>query len=201
MCWLNKGSPPSSFGLFDGEKHSKKTIHLSDKIIVLMRGLPGSGKSTWLREHGCEDYTISPDAFRIALSPPVTLSNGERVINHNMSGEAWWLVSKVFSTRISRLRGNPCGATFFDTTLLNKRTFETILRIIEEEACGDVEVVVIDFTHLPLEEVLRRNATRKGTLCYVAENVIENMWLSRNEIDLSKYNVEVYRPEDVEVLP
>ena len=191
--------PPISFGLSDGEKHSKKTIHLSDKIIVLMRGLPGSGKSTWLREHGCEDYAISPDAFRIALSPPVTLSNGERVINHNMSGEAWWLVSKVFSTRISHLRGNPCGATFFDATLLNKRTFETILRIIKEEAWGDVEVVVIDFTHLPLEEVLRRNATRKGTLHYVAESVIKNMWLCRNEIDLSKYNVEVYRPEDVEV--
>ena len=201
MCWLNKSSPSTPFGLFDGEKHSKKTIHLSDNIIVLMRGLPGSGKSTWLREHGCEDYTISPDAFRIALSPPVTLSNGERVINHNMSGEAWGLVSKVFSTRISHLRGNPCGATFFDATLLNKRTFETILRIIKEEAWGDVEVVVIDFTYLPLEEVLRRNATRKGTLRYVAEGVIENMWLSRNAIDLSKYNVEVYRPEDVDVLP
>lgn len=201
MCWLNKSSTPSSFGLSDGEKHSKKTIHLSDKIIVLMRGLPGSGKSTWLREHGCEDYAISPDAFRIALSPPVTLSNGERVINHNMSGEAWGLVSKVFSTRISHLRGNPCGATFFDATLLNKRTFETILRIIKEEAWGDIEVIVIDFTHLPLEEVLSRNATRKGTLRYVAESVIENMWLSRKEIALSKYNVEVYRPEDVEVLP
>ena len=123
------------------------------------------------------------------------------VINHNMSGEAWGLVSKVFSTRISHLRGNPCGATFFDATLLNKRTFETILRIIKEESLGDVEVIVIDFTHLPLEEVLRRNATRKGTLRYVAESVIENMWLSRKEIDLSKYNMEVYRPEDVEVLP
>ena len=201
MCWLNKSSPSTPFGLSDNRKYSKKTIHLSDKIIVLMRGLPGSGKSTWLREHGCEDYAISPDAFRIALSPPVTLSNGERVINHNMSGEAWWLVSKVFSTRISHLRGNPCGATFFDATLLNKRTFETILRIIKEEAWGDVEVIVIDFTHLPLEEVLRRNATRKGTLRYVAESVIKNMWLSRNEIDLSKYNVEVYRPEDMEVLP
>lgn len=88
MFWLNKSSTPSSFVLSDGEKHSKKTIYLSDKIIVLMRGLPSSGKSTFLREHGCEDYSISPDAFHIVLSPPVTLSNGERVINHNMNDEA-----------------------------------------------------------------------------------------------------------------
>ena len=40
------------------------------RILVLMRGLPGSGKSTWIRENGLEPYTLSADKLRLMYSAP-----------------------------------------------------------------------------------------------------------------------------------
>ena len=49
----------------------KYAISLRSSTVVLMRGLPCSGKSTWLRNNNCEDYVISPDTFQLMLSPPI----------------------------------------------------------------------------------------------------------------------------------
>ena len=31
------------------------------RILLVMRGIPGCGKSTWIKEHELEAYTLSPD--------------------------------------------------------------------------------------------------------------------------------------------
>ena len=38
--------------------------------LILVRGAPGSGKSTWVRENHLEPYTISSDAVRLMFSCP-----------------------------------------------------------------------------------------------------------------------------------
>ena len=38
--------------------------------LILVRGAPGSGKSTWIREHHLEPYTVSSDAVRLMFSCP-----------------------------------------------------------------------------------------------------------------------------------
>ena len=39
-------------------------------VLTLLRGCPGVGKSTFVKEHGLEDYTISTDALRLLLRNP-----------------------------------------------------------------------------------------------------------------------------------
>lgn len=34
------------------------------RMLILMRGAPGCGKSTWIKEHGLSDYALSADAIR-----------------------------------------------------------------------------------------------------------------------------------------
>lgn len=38
------------------------------RTLLLMRGAPGSGKSTWIRNHNLEQYTLSPDTLRTMCS-------------------------------------------------------------------------------------------------------------------------------------
>lgn len=179
----------------------KFSISLSSKTVVLMRGLPGSGKSMWLREHHCEDYVISPDTFRLILSPPLPRPHGALEINQEMSGDAWRLSYEALRSRLAWRKGNACGATFFDATFMNERTLKDTLRIVLEEGHGRVKVVVVDFTILPVAEVKRRNNLRKGTLRHVPNEVIDRMWENGRHMDLSKFDVEIVHPDEVEIVP
>ena len=182
----------------------KFVISLSSPVVVLMRGLPCSGKSTWLCNNNCDDYVISPDTFRLMLSPPIeTTRDGKftREINQNVSRRAWELTHECLRSRLSCKVGNVAGATFIDATFMNDRAIKDIKRIVLEEGHGHVKVVVVDFTILPVAEVKRRNNLRKGTLRHVPNEVIDRMWENGRHMDLSKFDVEIVYPDEVEVVP
>ena len=168
-------------------------ISLSSPTVVLMRGLPGSGKSTWLQNNNCAEYSISPDEFRLMLSPPIIV-NGELSINQKVSHQAWEMAYACLRFRLSF-----GGATFFDATFMNERTLKEVLRIISSSK-KNVKVVVLDFTFLPIEEVKRRNNIRKGTFRYVPDAVIDHMWSMGRSMDLSKFDIEVCDPRDVQII-
>lgn len=49
------------------------------RYLVFLRGIPGSGKSTFVRENNLEPYTISSDSVRLLLKPPVLSVTGRPV--------------------------------------------------------------------------------------------------------------------------
>lgn len=49
-----------------------------------------------------------------------------------------------------------------------------------------------------IEEVKER---RKGTLRYVPDEVINRMWENGRHMDLSKFDVEIVHPDEVEIVP
>ena len=43
--------------------------------LVVTRGIPACGKSTWIEDQELGAYTISPDAIRLLYTAPVLLEN------------------------------------------------------------------------------------------------------------------------------
>lgn len=48
------------------------------RVLLLMRGAPGCGKSTWIKNHNLEAYTLSPDELRINCSSPSLQPSGDK---------------------------------------------------------------------------------------------------------------------------
>lgn len=119
--------------------------------IVVLVGLPASGKSTWAAAEGLP--VISSDEMRRQLTGDETDQSANR---------------QVFAAMREMLRRRiACGApvTCIDTTALTRRERRAWIRLAELHAC-DIEAVFFD---VPLEVCLARNAARQRV---VPEEVI-----------------------------
>lgn len=49
--------------------------------LFLLMGVPGAGKSTWVKQNGLEMFTISPDNIRTMIETPRISPTGEYYIS------------------------------------------------------------------------------------------------------------------------
>lgn len=160
---------------------------INDNVVFCLRGVPAIGKSTWLKKHNLEDYTLSPDTFRLMLSNPVIdKATGQAGINQSVSKEAWQM---CYDCLISRCKFG--GATFFDATFMHPKAFDTLKEILPPI----YKIVVIDFVKVGLAEAHRRNEGRKNTIRYVPPAVLDRMWETGK--NMSFEGMEKYDFDDI----
>ena len=69
--------------------------------LILLRGAPGSGKSTWVREHHLEPYTVSSDAVRLMFScPEIDPLTGEPHISQRYEQSVWEFIENIVELRM-----------------------------------------------------------------------------------------------------
>lgn len=51
------------------------------RVLLLLRGSAGCGKSTWIEQNGLNNYTLSADDIRMLCSSPVLTVSGKEAIN------------------------------------------------------------------------------------------------------------------------
>ena len=51
------------------------------RLLIVMRGATGSGKSTFIKEQGLSPYTICPDDLRLLHQAPELQENGKMGIS------------------------------------------------------------------------------------------------------------------------
>lgn len=128
--------------------------------IILTTGLPGSGKSTWAKKHAEQfngDVVLtSRDDIRAML--------GIGPIGNKAQEE---LVSKVQDDIIVRVINEGKGLVVHDTNL-NARSATRIKKLFD----GEVKFGVADFTDVPVDVCIERDAQRPNP---VGETVIRTM--------------------------
>lgn len=136
--------------------------------LILMRGLPGSGKSNWIKENGFEHYTLCADKLRLMFAAP------NPRIPQEYNGCVWKLLFEMLEERMKT-----GSLTIIDATHVNWKSIKDYLPLCEKY---QYLLSIVDFSNVPIETCLERNKAREDYK-YVPEEVIKGMYNKMKVVD------------------
>lgn len=138
------------------------------RSLVILRGCPGSGKSTWIKENHLEQYTLSPDTIRTMVCAPVLTENeSDVVISQENDTYVWSLLFEILERRMKN-----GDFTIIDATHSKSSDFSRYNSLCDTYR---YRKYVVSFTDVPIEVCKERNLQR-DKYKRVPEDVIEKMY-------------------------
>lgn len=158
------------------------------RVLLLLRGAPGCGKSTWIDGNGLRPYALSADEIRMLCASPKLMPDGSVAIDQSNDTLVWSTLFKLLETRMSHGEFTVIDATNSKTSEMNRY----------KELCDTwrYRMYCVDFTGLPIEECKRRNAQREP-LKRVPEEVIDKMY-SRFRTQKIPSGITVLQPDELD---
>ena len=149
------------------------------RTLVLMRGAPGCGKSTWIKNNGFEKYSLSADTIREMCSTLPTGVSGKREINQKNDAVVWRILFEILETR-----------------MLNGEF--TVIDATNKELCNKYRyrLYCVDFTDVPVDVCKRQNKMRPEYK-WVPEKAIDNMY-ARFQSQKIPSGIKAIKPDDID---
>ena len=164
----------------------------SDKvrILLLLRGSAGCGKSTWIEQNGLKPYTLSADDIRLLCQSPIMQVDGTEGISQENDNLTWKTLFNLLETRMQKGEFTVIDATNSKTSEMNRY----------KEMCNTYRyrIYCVDFTDIPIEEVKRRNANREP-LKRVPDEAIDKMY-SRFATQKIPSGIKVIKPNELDTI-
>lgn len=146
------------------------------KRIILTRGIPASGKSTWAKQEVLKDPEYSIRINRDDL--------------RNMSGQYWVPTREDYIIACRNQLLNLAICVGFDTIILddmnlNSKDFEYVLIVVDKankiikDTKNQYKIEFKDFTNIPLDVCLERDSKRENP---IGENVIRGIFNKYKEL-------------------
>ena len=160
------------------------------RILLLFRGAPGCGKSTFIDNHGLRPYALSADEIRLQCQSAQQTADGRVEISQKNEQDVWNMLFKLLEIRMRNGEFTVIDATNSKTSEINRY----------KEMCDTYRyrIFCIDMTDLPIEECKRRNASRP-VLKQVPETSIDKMY-ARFATQKIPSGVKVIKPEELDTI-
>lgn len=158
------------------------------RVLLLLRGSAGCGKSTWIEQNGLKPYTLSADDIRLLCQSPVLQPDGTVGISQSNDKTVWKTLFNLLEIRMQKGEFTVIDATNSKTSEMNryKQMCETYR----------YRMYCVDFTDIPIDEVKRRNASREE-LKRVPDAAIDKMY-SRFKTQKIPSGIKVIKPDELD---
>ncbi len=137
------------------------------RMLFLLRGAPGCGKSTWIEKNNLNPYTLSADDIRQAIAGLTYTTEGNAVIPQKYDKYVWESLMKRLEDRMDRGEFVIVDATHYRAALLQQ--YKKLIAKYRYRA------YVIDFTDVPESVAQERNRSRIAYK-FVPPNAISKMY-------------------------
>lgn len=160
------------------------------RILLLLRGSAGCGKSTWIEQNGLKPYTLSADDIRLLCQSPIMQVDGTEGISQANDNLTWKTLFNLLETRMQKGEFTVIDATNSKTSEMNRY----------KEMCNTYRyrIYCVDFTDIPIEEVKRRNANREPPK-RVPDEAIDKMY-SRFATQKIPSGIKVIKPNELDTI-
>jgi len=151
------------------------------KILLVLRGIPGSGKSTWIKERDLEAYVLSTDAIRLLYSSPEQTIKGKYIVSNKHDKHVW----AFFKERLEDRMKNG-DFTILDATHTKESYLKDYKKLCKEY---NYRMIIVDFSSVDLDTCKERNLMRESYK-QVPNEVLDRMY---NQIKVPLQNkYEIY---------
>ena len=158
------------------------------RTLLLFRGAPGCGKSTFIEQHGLKPYTLSADDIRLQVSSPLMTRHGNMTFNPDNDQFVWRMLMQMLEKRMENGEFTVVDVTNSKTSEMNKyKTLATTYKY---------RIYCIDMTDLPIDVCKDRNLQREP-LKRVPEEAIDKMY-ARFETQKVPTGITVLKPDELD---
>lgn len=160
------------------------------RVLLLLRGSAGCGKSTWIEQNGLKPYTLSADDIRLLCQSPIMQVDGTEGISQANDNITWKTLFNLLEVRMEKGEFTVIDATNSKTSEMNRY----------KQMCSTYRyrIFCVDFTDIPIDEVKRRNANR-NELKRVPDEVIDKMY-SRFATQKIPSGIKVIKPDELDTI-
>lgn len=139
------------------------------RTLIILRGAPGCGKSTWIKDNELEHFTLCPDEIRLLCSSLEQSADGNYAVAHNSETEntTWKILFQLLEYRMSRGE-----FTIIDGTASKTKDIQKYKDLADQYR---YRMYCVDFSDVPLELCLTRNKLRP-VWKWVPEEAIKNIY-------------------------
>jgi len=160
------------------------------RVLLLLRGSAGVGKSTYIKEHDLEQYALSADNIRLMCQSPVLQTDGSVAISQTNEKLVWNLMFQMLEARMQR-------GEFVVIDATNSKT-QDINRYKDMAKTYRYRMYCVDMTGVPIDECKWRNKLRPPYK-QIPDEVIEKMY-SRFETQQVPTGVTVIQPDELDTI-
>lgn len=159
------------------------------QYLLLTRGMPLCGKTTWIQQYNLEPYTLSPKLFQSILHAPMLDDSGKFVKDMQRNKIAYSMLFTALESRMGR------GEFIIIEDLHIAKSYCSHYKELAKYHA--YEVLMVDFSNVSFETICKRNSMQKDEIYSIEELQALYDTLINSEIPIK---CKVIQPDDIKGL-